>query len=122
MPRTANGLVVFLDLWTKVYLPSLVPRKKLKSAQQNLYVGDVVMLLDPSLPGSQWEICLVIQVYLDEGGLIRVFKAQTKDGTYLRAVHRLCLLEQNPIPPNAELKKQPPPPRLTPSKAVTVVI
>lgn len=40
---------LFWDLWMKLYLPTLVPRKKWKTAQTNLSVGDAVMLLDPNL-------------------------------------------------------------------------
>ena len=44
---------LFWDLWTKLYLPSLVPRKKWQSAQTNEPIGavvDVVLLLDPNEP------------------------------------------------------------------------
>ena len=87
---------LFWDLWTKLYLPSLVPRKKWQSAQQNLSVGDVVMMLDPNQPRGQWKIGHVSQVYPGDDGLVRVVKVQTEDGVYSRAIHRLCLLERAP--------------------------
>lgn len=96
---------LFWDLWSKMYLPSLVTWKKWKSTHQNISVGDVVMLLDPNQPHGQWRIGHVIKVYPGNDGLVRVVQIQTKDGVFSRAIHRLCLLERAIIPSNADSKK-----------------
>ncbi|XP_045026268.1 uncharacterized protein LOC116917407 [Daphnia magna] len=102
---------LFWDLWTKLYLPTLVPRKKWQSAQENLTVGDVVLLLDPNLPRGLWKIGHVNQVYPGGDGLVRVVKVKTEDGEYTRAIHRLSLLEKavvadvHPEEPHPSLSK-----------------
>jgi hypothetical protein len=85
---------LFWDLWTKLYLPTLVPRKKWQSVQGNLTVGDVVLLLDPNQPRGSWKIGHVNQTYPGGDGLVRVVKVKTEDGEYTRAIHRLSLLEK----------------------------
>ena len=85
---------LFWDLWTKIYLPSLVPRKKWKLEQPNLAIGDVVLMIDPNQPRGQWKIGHIIQTFPGEDGLVRVVKIQTETGVYSRTIHRLCLLER----------------------------
>ncbi|XP_045036710.1 uncharacterized protein LOC123477439 [Daphnia magna] len=70
------------------------PRKKWKSAQENLSVGDIVLLLDPNQPCGLWKIGHVNQVYPGNEGLVRVVKVRTKDGEYTRAIHRLSILKK----------------------------
>jgi hypothetical protein len=91
--RTAQ---LFWDLWTKFYLPSLVPRKKWKTKQQNLAIGDVVLMIDSNQPRGQWKLGHIIKTFPGEDGLVRVVEVQADTGIYKRAVHRLCLLERAP--------------------------
>jgi hypothetical protein len=74
---------LFWDLWTKFYLPTLVPRKKLKLAQENLTVGNVVLLLDPNQPNGFWKIGHVNQVYPGGDGLVRVARRKQKTASTL---------------------------------------
>lgn len=91
--RTAQ---LFWDLWTKFYLPSLVPRKKWKTKQKNLAIGDVVLMIDSNQPRGQWKLGHIIKTFPGEDGLVRVVEVQADTGIYKRAVHRLCLLERAP--------------------------
>ena len=40
--------------------------------------------------GRTWRVC---EVYPGDNGLVRVARVRTPVGTYLRPIHRLCLLE-----------------------------
>lgn len=83
----------FWKNWTKVYLPTLQIRKKWLEPQENLAVGDVVMVLNEALPRNQWPLATVVEVIPGSDGLVRVVKVKTRDGVYMRPVHKLCLLE-----------------------------
>ncbi len=91
--RTAQ---LFWNLWTKCYLPSLVRRKKWKTKQQNLAIGDVVLMIDSNQPRGQWKLGPIIKTFPGEDGLVRVVEVQADTGIYKRAVHHLCLLERAP--------------------------
>jgi hypothetical protein len=85
--------VLFWDLWTKIYLPTLVPRRKWTKEERNFAIGDVVMLSESNLPPSQWKTGRVTVVFPGSDGFVRVVKVKTDGGDYLRPVHRLVLLE-----------------------------
>ena len=81
-------------MWTKFYLPSLAIRKKWKREQENLAVGDVVLIIDANLPRGQWKIGHIERIFPGKDGLVRVVEVKTAAGLYTRAIHRLCLLER----------------------------
>ena len=84
---------LFWDLWTKQYLPSLISRSKWKNKQRDFRVGDVVLIADPNLARGKWHMGKVSEGYPSQDKLVRVVQVRTKDGTYTRPIHRLCLLE-----------------------------
>ncbi|XP_045022777.1 uncharacterized protein LOC116935689 [Daphnia magna] len=75
------------DLWTKFYLPTLIPRRKWTREERNFVVGDAVMVSESNLPPSQWKTGRVIEVFPGSDGLVRVVKVKTGSGDYLRAIH-----------------------------------
>jgi hypothetical protein len=81
------------DLWTKFYLPTLIPRRKWTAEERNFVIGDAVMVSESNLQPSQWKTGRVIEVFPGSDGLVRVVKVRTDSGDYLRAIHRLVLLE-----------------------------
>jgi hypothetical protein len=87
---TCNAVLSYSGtFWAKIYLPSLVPRKKWKAEQPNLAVGDFVLIIDPNQPRGQWKIGHIIQTFPGEDGLVRVAKIQTVTGVYSMVIHRL---------------------------------
>ena len=53
----------------------------------------MVMLVEPNAKRGEWPLGRVIEVFPGNDGLVRVARIKTKDGEYLRPVHRLCPFE-----------------------------
>ena len=64
----------FWSRWRKEYLQNLQIRKKWSRPVRNSSVGDIVLLVDNSLPRSQWQLARVEEVSVDEDGLVRKVK------------------------------------------------
>ena len=86
---------LFWDLWIKLYLPTLITRKKWKQPVPNIEVGDVVLIADKNLPRGQWLTGRVTLIHPGHDKLVRVADVQTTNGLYTRTTHNLCLLEQD---------------------------
>jgi hypothetical protein len=84
---------LFRDLWTKIFLPALVPRRKWVAEERNFEVGDSIMLSDNNWLPNQWKAGRIIEVCPGSDGFVRVVKVKTDCGEYLRPTHRLVLLE-----------------------------
>ena len=79
--------------WRKEFLPALNNRKKWFGPVHNLKKDDVVIIVDPNARRSEWPLGRITEVFPGKDGLVRVVRVKTKDGEYLRPVHRLCPLE-----------------------------
>jgi hypothetical protein len=86
---------VFWSRWLKEYLPALQERQKWLVPQRNFKPGDLVLLLHENTPRSHWPLALIMDVNLGPDGLVRSAQVKTTSGTYVRPVHKLCLLEAN---------------------------
>lgn len=85
---------VFWKRWTREYLPSLQERQKWEKASRNFAVGDVVLVLDDSLPRCSWPLGRVIEVFPNHSdGLVRSVRLKTKSSVLVRPVDKLVLLE-----------------------------
>ena len=84
------------DLWKREYLTSL--REKFygvapsRNLIRTLKVGDVVVVQGLG-PRAEWPLGRVEETCPDEGGVVRMVKLQTKNGTSLRTVEKLYPLE-----------------------------
>ena len=84
----------FWRQWLQQYLPLLHPRQKWFGVSRNVKPGDLVLMLDESLPRGQWPKAIVVENLPDQGGLVRRVRVRTSDGTiYSRDIWKLCLLE-----------------------------
>ena len=83
----------FWKRWTKEYLPTLQPRQKWLHSKQNLAVGDLVLLLDSGASRGLWPKARVEKVFPGKDGLVRTVQVRTSDGSYMRDIRKLCLLE-----------------------------
>lgn len=85
---------VFWKRWTREYLPSLQERQKWEKASRNFAVGDVVLVLDESLPRCSWPLGRVIEVFPNRSdGLVRSVRLKTTSSVLVRPVNKLVLLE-----------------------------
>ena len=61
----------FWKVWTKLYFPTLIIRKKWHTERRNLCVNDVCMLRDSNCLRGEWRLCRVSRVYPDEKNRVR---------------------------------------------------
>ncbi|XP_039304360.1 uncharacterized protein LOC120357592 [Solenopsis invicta] len=90
----------FWRIWSRDYLHMLQQRYKWRQKSTSLKVDDLVLVQNPLLPPTKWELGRVVKIYPDPQGLVRVVDVRTLSNTRRRAVNRLCKL---PIEINAEL-------------------
>ncbi|KAH0947355.1 hypothetical protein HN011_007786 [Eciton burchellii] len=78
--------------WTKDYLKSLQMRNKWLTSPANIKINDLVIVRNPQLPLSQWELARVIQVHPGSGGHVRVVTLCTVCVQYKRPITQICKL------------------------------
>ena len=62
----------FWNRWLCEWLPLLSTRRKWKKPQDNIRVGDIVLVLSNDTPRAQWPIGRVVDVFPGKDGLVRV--------------------------------------------------
>ena len=84
---------VFWRRWIRSYLPLLQERQKWTAVRRNFQVGDVVLMVDTSVPRSVWPLARVVDVFPGKDKLVRRVQVQTKNGLYHRPIDKIALLE-----------------------------
>ena len=69
--------------WQRIYLPTLIPRKKWNSPQQNFKEGDLILLKDYNMVKNQWSRGCVHKVIPNKDGKVRCLEIKKRDGTIL---------------------------------------
>ncbi|XP_055622043.1 uncharacterized protein LOC129773533 [Toxorhynchites rutilus septentrionalis] len=90
--RVQNYLQQLWRRWSTQYLSNLQNRTKWTKQRKNLFVGTMVLLRDENLPPLKWSLGRIIDIHTGEDGNIRVVKVRTKDGVYVRAISKVCIL------------------------------
>jgi len=96
-PRHLNHAVqqrvqLFWEQWMRHFAPSLVSRSKWYQPRSDVSVGDLCVLLDPYRPRAVWALALVEEVFPSSDGLVRKVKVKTRTGSYMRPIHKLCVI------------------------------
>jgi hypothetical protein len=81
----------FWKKWLIEYKPILLPRKR-AADQPNLKPGDVVLIVDSTLPRGTWPRGLIEKVYPGPDGKVRVTEVRTIAGLIRRPTSRLILI------------------------------
>jgi len=84
---------VFWRRWIKEYLPTLQQRSKWLQKERNTQVGDVVLVVDDSLPRNNWLLGRVVKTLPGADGLVRTVEVKTKTSILMRPVHKICIIE-----------------------------
>jgi hypothetical protein len=84
---------VFWRRWIKEYLPMLQERHKWNHPSRNFCIGDIVLLVDTTVPRNAWPIGKVVQVYPGRDQLVRRVQVRAKSGLYDRPIDKLILLD-----------------------------
>ncbi|XP_058456828.1 uncharacterized protein LOC131434190 [Malaya genurostris] len=78
--------------WSMLYLSNLHNRTKWTRQRDNIHVGTMVVLKEENLPPLKWQLGRVREITTGSDGNVRVVKVQTKDGSYQRAISKICVL------------------------------
>ena len=79
--------------WMKEYLPHIHFRQKWLFPTENLKVGDVVMIIDPSAARREWRVGRIERTYPGSDQLVRVADIRVGDKILKRSVTRISPLE-----------------------------
>lgn len=82
----------FWKIWSADYLNSLQQRKKWRTKEENLAIGDLVLMRSAHLPPTKWELGRIVQCYPGADNLVRVVTVKTARSTYKRPITQLCKL------------------------------
>ena len=80
------------SLWMKHFVPNLQIRNKWFKKRENLKIGDVVLMIDPSVHRASWNMAIVEEVYPGTDNRIRSLKVKSSEGNYVRPITKLTLL------------------------------
>jgi len=83
----------FWNRWLKEYLPSLTRRTRWFKPTKPIEVGNLVIIVDGTMPRTCWLRGKVVNVYPGKDGNVRVADVNTLFGTYRRSVTKLCILD-----------------------------
>lgn len=87
---------IFWKKWLAEFLPSLTCRSKWYEKSKPLCQGDLVIIVDPSLPRNVWLRGKVLQTRLASDGQVRSAKVLTQRGIMDRPVTKLAILDVAP--------------------------
>ena len=82
----------FWARWKKSYVPLLQERAVEQRSKRNLMVGDVVVLVDKSVPRGNWPFGLIKQLKISSDGLVRSATVFTGGKTLKRPVNKMVLV------------------------------
>ncbi|KAJ8048119.1 hypothetical protein HOLleu_00294 [Holothuria leucospilota] len=57
-----------------------------------MQIGDIVLVIDETLPRNSWLLGRVLETRVDSKGHVRSCSIKTEHSTLERPIHKLCLL------------------------------
>jgi hypothetical protein len=78
--------------WLREYMPELQHRREPHGRGPPLQVGDIVVIVDNTLPRNTWPLGRVTAVYPGPDGVVRAADVQTKAGFLRRPTKKLVIL------------------------------
>lgn len=82
----------FWKRWSTEYLATLQKSQKWRKSSNNLQVGDVVVVKEDMSTPTYWPLAKIIKTHPGSDGLVRVVTLKTKNGTYMRPIHKIVVL------------------------------
>lgn len=82
----------FWHIWSTDYLQSLQKRLKWTTSQDNIRIGDLVLIKNSQLPPANWELGRIVECHPGQDGHIRVVSVKTARSRYTRPITQICLL------------------------------
>lgn len=85
--------------WSQQYLSDLNNRTKWTKKKENVKIGTMVLLKEDNQPPLMWPLGRITHIHPGQDGNVRVVTVRTRDGSYNRAISKICVL---PIRDNFE--------------------
>lgn len=82
----------FWRLWSHEYIITLQNRKKWRETQQNVQLGQIVLVSEDDEHPSQWSLGKIVAVHPGSDGLVRAADVYCRSKTLSRPIHKLSLL------------------------------
>lgn len=100
--RAQNYSQQIWKCWSTDYLSSLQIRNKWTRQRSNFAIGTMVLLKEDNIPPLKWKLGRVTELFPGPDGNVRVVTVRTKDGSFRRAISKICILPLQDVEPNAE--------------------
>lgn len=78
--------------WSADYLHTLQQRRKWQTAEDNIRVGDLVLVLEDNQPPSKWAVGRIVEAHPGSDGRVRVVSIRAKDSVYKRSIVKVARL------------------------------
>ena len=91
--QVQNVVHSFWCRWLKEYLPLLQNRTKWQRPYRDHAVGDLVLVMDETLPRGRWPLGLVEEVVPSRDGRVRSVRVRTHGTSLLRPITKVVPLE-----------------------------
>ena len=82
----------FWKRWIVEYPKTLLTRSKWFVSRRNLSPGDIVLIVDSSLPRGRWPLGRITKVFPDSQQLVRTVLVKTESGVIRRPSCKICLI------------------------------
>ena len=89
---------MFWKRWLREYLPTIALRSKWPDRVRNLKPGDIVLVVDETVPRGKWRMGRVSKTFPDHRGNVRVVEVKTQSGVIRRPIAKLCLIGESDHP------------------------
>ena len=84
---------IFWKKWVAEYLPTLTRRTKWFQPVRPIQEGDIVIVVDNTLPRNSWPKGRVKSVVCAKDGQVRQATVETSSGIYVRPAHKIAVLD-----------------------------
>lgn len=82
----------FWDRWQDEYLLSLQKRTKWTNREENVKVGDLVIIKDDDMPPGHWKKGRITEVFPGADNCVRSVSVKTASSEFIRPITKLVLL------------------------------
>ncbi|XP_055920727.1 uncharacterized protein LOC129952226 [Eupeodes corollae] len=82
----------FWKRWSTEYLNQLQQRNRWNTSQQNIRIGDLVIIKEDNIPTLKWPLGRIVDIFKGQDDIVRVVNVKTQSGILKRPIHRLAPL------------------------------
>ena len=83
----------FWRKWIREYIPELQKRNKWDKLEENLKIGDLVLITEENTPRGLWPLGRIVDVKLGRDQMVRSVMIKTRSNELVRPITKVVLLE-----------------------------